>query len=117
MSKRMTVIFEDEGLYTALKVEAARKGQPAKDIVALSGGLGTCGPTGAASVAGPGAVQACRTHTGARPEFSTAGSVDRHPQGRSALGIHVLVVVASLRCPECLRSGDRRRAAGDPVRT
>ena len=34
MSKRMTVIFEDEGLYTALKVEAARKGQPAKDIVA-----------------------------------------------------------------------------------
>ena len=34
MSKRMTVIFEDEGLYTALKVEAVRKGQPAKDIVA-----------------------------------------------------------------------------------
>ena len=34
MSKRMTVIFEDEGLYTALKVEAARKGRYAKDIVA-----------------------------------------------------------------------------------
>ena len=34
MSKRMTVIFEDEALYTALKVEAARKGQHAKDIVA-----------------------------------------------------------------------------------
>ncbi len=34
MSKRMTVIFEDEGLYTALKVEAARKGRHAKDIVA-----------------------------------------------------------------------------------
>jgi hypothetical protein len=34
MSKRMTVIFEDEALYTALKVVAARKGQPAKDIVA-----------------------------------------------------------------------------------
>ena len=34
MSKRMTVIFEDEALYTALKVEAARKGRYAKDIVA-----------------------------------------------------------------------------------
>ena len=34
MSKRMTVIFEDEGLYTALKIEAARKGRYAKDIVA-----------------------------------------------------------------------------------
>ena len=34
MSKRMTVIFEDEALYTALKVEAARKGRHAKDIVA-----------------------------------------------------------------------------------
>ena len=34
MSKRMTVIFEDEALYTALKVEAARKGCYAKDIVA-----------------------------------------------------------------------------------
>jgi len=30
----MTVIFEDEALYTALKVEAARKGLYAKDIVA-----------------------------------------------------------------------------------
>lgn len=34
MPKRMTVIFEDEELYTALKVEAARKGRHAKDIVA-----------------------------------------------------------------------------------
>ena len=34
MSKRMTVIFEDEALYTAVKVEAARKGRHAKDIVA-----------------------------------------------------------------------------------
>lgn len=34
MSKRMTVIFEDEALYIALKVEAARKGRHAKDIVA-----------------------------------------------------------------------------------
>lgn len=34
MSKRMTVIFEDEELYTALKVEAARRGRHAKDIVA-----------------------------------------------------------------------------------
>ena len=34
MSKRMTVIFEDEELYTALKVEAVRTGRHAKDIVA-----------------------------------------------------------------------------------
>ncbi len=33
MSKRMTVIFEDEALYTAVKVEAAREGRHAKDIV------------------------------------------------------------------------------------
>ena len=30
----MTVVFDDEGLYTALKVAAARNGQYAKDIVA-----------------------------------------------------------------------------------
>jgi hypothetical protein len=30
----MTVIFEDEALYTALKVEAIRKGRHAKDIIA-----------------------------------------------------------------------------------
>ena len=34
MSKRMIVIFEDEGLYAALKVAAARNGQPAQEIVA-----------------------------------------------------------------------------------
>ena len=34
MSKRMTVIFEDEELYAALKIEAARKGRPDGDIVA-----------------------------------------------------------------------------------
>ncbi len=34
MSKRIAVIFEDEELYAALKVEAARKGRPAGDIVA-----------------------------------------------------------------------------------
>ena len=34
MSKRMTVIFEDDSLYTALKVEAVRNGRHAKDIVA-----------------------------------------------------------------------------------
>lgn len=33
MAKRMTVIFEDEELYTELKVAAARKGWHAKDIV------------------------------------------------------------------------------------
>ena len=33
MAKRMTVIFEDEELYTELKVAAARKGRHAKDIV------------------------------------------------------------------------------------
>ena len=30
----MTVVFDDEGLYTALKVAAVRSGQHAKDIVA-----------------------------------------------------------------------------------
>ena len=34
MARRMTVIFDDEELYTALKVEAARRSRPAKDIVA-----------------------------------------------------------------------------------
>ena len=34
MSKRMTVVFDDEGLYTTLKVAAVRSGQHAKDIVA-----------------------------------------------------------------------------------
>lgn len=34
MAKRMTVVFDDEELYTDLKVEAARRGRPAKDIVA-----------------------------------------------------------------------------------
>ena len=34
MSKRMTVVFEDDDLYMALKVEAVRKGLHAKDIVA-----------------------------------------------------------------------------------
>ena len=34
MSKRMTIIFEDEALYLALKVEAARTSRHAKDIVA-----------------------------------------------------------------------------------
>ncbi len=33
MSKRMTVVFDDEGLYTAVKVEAARSGRHAKEIV------------------------------------------------------------------------------------
>ena len=36
MAKRMTVIFEDEELYTELKVAAARKGCHAKDIVAAA---------------------------------------------------------------------------------
>ena len=34
MSKRMTVVFDDEELYTAVKVEAARRNVPAKDIIA-----------------------------------------------------------------------------------
>ena len=32
--KRMTVVFDDETLYRALKVEAARTGRHAKDIIA-----------------------------------------------------------------------------------
>lgn len=31
--KRMTVLFEDENLYTAVKVEAARRNRPLKDLV------------------------------------------------------------------------------------
>lgn len=34
MARRMTVVFDDEELYTALKVEAARQHRPAKEIVA-----------------------------------------------------------------------------------
>jgi len=34
MSKRMTVVFEDESLYTAVKVQAARRHVAARDIVA-----------------------------------------------------------------------------------
>ena len=33
MSKRMTVIFNDEELYRALNIEAARQNRPAKDII------------------------------------------------------------------------------------
>lgn len=31
--KRMTVLFEDEDLYTAVKIEAARRSQPLKELV------------------------------------------------------------------------------------
>ena len=34
MSKRMTIVFDDEELYTELKVAAVRSGLHAKDIVA-----------------------------------------------------------------------------------
>ncbi len=34
MSKRMTVVFHDEDLYTYLKVEAARRHKPASGIIA-----------------------------------------------------------------------------------
>ena len=34
MAKRMTVVFDDEELYTAIKVAAARLHVPAKDLVA-----------------------------------------------------------------------------------
>lgn len=34
MARRMTIVFDDEELYTALKVAAARSHRPAKDIVA-----------------------------------------------------------------------------------
>lgn len=36
MSRRMTIVFDDEALYTTLKVEAARTHRPAKDIVAAA---------------------------------------------------------------------------------
>ncbi|MBM2826486.1 MAG: hypothetical protein HW403_550 [Dehalococcoidia bacterium] len=34
MARRMTIVFDDEELYTAIKVEAARTHRPAKEIVA-----------------------------------------------------------------------------------
>lgn len=34
MPRRMTIVFDDEELYTRLKVEAARSHRPAKNIVA-----------------------------------------------------------------------------------
>lgn len=34
MSRRMTIVFDDEELYTSLKVEAAKCHRPAKDLVA-----------------------------------------------------------------------------------
>ena len=34
MSRRMTVVFHDEDLYTTLKVEAARRHMPASEIIA-----------------------------------------------------------------------------------
>ncbi len=34
MARKMTVVFDDEELYTSLKVEAARRHVPAKDLVA-----------------------------------------------------------------------------------
>jgi hypothetical protein len=34
MSRKMTVVFHDEDLYTYLKVEAARRHMPASEIVA-----------------------------------------------------------------------------------
>lgn len=34
MRRRMTLVFDDEELYTTLKVEAARRHRPAKDLVA-----------------------------------------------------------------------------------
>jgi hypothetical protein len=34
MSRRMTIVFDDEELYTTLKVESARSHRPAKDLVA-----------------------------------------------------------------------------------
>ncbi len=34
MSRRMTLVFDDEELYMSLKVEAVRRRRPAKDLVA-----------------------------------------------------------------------------------
>ena len=36
MARRMTVVFDDEDLYTAVKVEAARRHIAAKDIVSAA---------------------------------------------------------------------------------
>jgi hypothetical protein len=39
MARRMTIVFDDEELYTALKVAAARSHRPAKDLVADALGM------------------------------------------------------------------------------
>jgi len=36
MSRRMTVVFHDEDLYTLLKVEAARRHIPASNIISVA---------------------------------------------------------------------------------
>ena len=36
MSRRMTVVFHDEDLYTLLKVEAAKRHIPASDIISAA---------------------------------------------------------------------------------
>ena len=33
MMKKMTVVFDDDALYTTVKVEAARRNQPVKELV------------------------------------------------------------------------------------
>ena len=89
MSKRMTVVFDDEGLYTALKVAEVRSGQHAKDIVAqavrdwlparedeeLQAGLAESRREwerdGGREAGEFSARQACRPHNRVGPESST----------------------------------------------
>jgi plasmid stability protein len=54
MTRRMTIVFDDEELYTRLKVAAARTHRPAKDIVAeaLCSYFETAEPDGADTVTG-----------------------------------------------------------------
>ena len=69
MSRRMTIVFDDEELYTRLKVEAARTHRPAKAIVAAA--LNTFFE---AAAEGQGAV---RTRAGVKHDATPGGtSVD-----------------------------------------
>ena len=68
MSRRMTIVFDDEELYTQLKVEAARSHRPAKDLVAEA----LCLYFGAS----PGARRSMRPRALATRSAPRANSVD-----------------------------------------
>ena len=82
MSKRMTVVFDDEGLYTALKVEAARNGQHAKDIVCRRRFVTGCRPerTRSCKPVWPSHARSGNRTAGGKP-VSSSPKLDAAPPG------------------------------------